>query len=56
MVAAFWACIPAELIQKADVVPRYRRAAIGTPFKSSHTKRRETVGIFYPRPQMVGRG
>ena len=26
------------------------RAAIGTPFKSPHTTRRETVGVFYPSP------
>ena len=32
MVAAFMAGIPVEVIQEADVVPRCRRAAIGTPF------------------------
>ena len=30
--AAFWAGIPVEVTQEAGVVPRYRRAKIGTPF------------------------
>ena len=30
MVAAFWACIPVEVTQEAGVVPRCKRAAIGT--------------------------
>ena len=50
MVAAFWAGIPVEFTQEADVIPCRRRAAIGTPFKSPHTTRRETVGVFYPSP------
>jgi len=32
MMAAFWAGIPVEVTQEAGVVPRCRRAAIGTPF------------------------
>ena len=32
MLAAFWAGIPVEVIEEAGVVPRCRRAAIGTPF------------------------
>ena len=46
MVAAFWAGIPVEVTQEAGVVPRRKRAAIGTPFQSPHTTRRETVGVF----------
>ena len=47
-----------QVTQEAGVVPRCRRAAIGTPFQSSHTTRRETVYVFretvcvfYPPPQ-----
>ena len=32
MTAAFWAGIPVEVTQEADVFPRCRRAAIGKPF------------------------
>ena len=48
MVAAFWAGIPVEVTQEADVVLRCRRAVIGTPFYSPQTTRRETVGVLYP--------
>jgi len=41
--AAFWAGIPVEVTQEAGVVPRCRNAAIGTPFQSPHTTRKETV-------------
>ena len=34
--------------QEAGVVPCRRRDAIGTPFKSPHTTRKETMGVFYP--------
>ena len=43
MVAAFWAGIPVEVTQEVDVVPRCRRAAIGTPFQSPHTTRRKML-------------
>ena len=46
MVAAFLAGIPVEVTQEAGVVPRCRRAAIGTPFQLPHTIRRDTVGAF----------
>ena len=46
MLAAFWSGIPVEDIHNAGVVPRRRRAAIGIPFQSPHTTRRETVGAF----------
>ena len=39
MLAAFWTGIPVEVTQEAGVVPRRRRAAIGTSFYSSHTTR-----------------
>ena len=32
MAAAFWADIPVEVTQEADIVPRCRRAAIETSF------------------------
>ena len=32
MVASFWAGILVEVTQEAGLVPRCRRAAIGTPF------------------------
>ena len=32
MVVAIWAGIPVEVTQETDVLPRYTRAAIGTPF------------------------
>ena len=32
MMAACWDGIPVEVTQEASVVPRFRRAAIGTPF------------------------
>ena len=32
LVAAFWAGIPVEVSQQTGVVPRCKRAAIGTPF------------------------
>ena len=32
MVAEFWAGIPVEVTQETDIVPRYRRAAIGSHF------------------------
>ena len=32
IVAAFWVGIPVEVTQEAGVVPRCRRATIGTPF------------------------
>ena len=53
MVAAFWPRIPVEVTQEAGVVPRCRRAVIGTPILSPHRTRRETMGVFYPRPQVV---
>ena len=39
-----------EVIQEAGVVPCCRRAAIGTPYLSHHSTRRETVGVFYQPP------
>ena len=50
MVAAFWAGIPVDFTQETGGVPCRRRAAIGTPFNSPLTTRRETVGVFYPSP------
>ena len=50
MVAAFWIGIPVEVIQEAGVVPRCRRAAVGTPFQSLYDTQ-GTVGVFYPRLQ-----
>ena len=35
-----------EVTKKAGLVPRRRRAAIGTPFQSPHTIRKETMGVF----------
>ena len=32
IMAAFWAGIPVEVTQEASLVPRCRRAVIGTPF------------------------
>ena len=51
MVAAFWVGIPVEVTQEAGVIPRCRRAVVGTPFELPHTTHRETVGVFYTRPQ-----
>ena len=42
--------IPVKVTHKFRIVPRYRRAAIGTPSQASHMTRRETVGVFYPPP------
>jgi len=53
MVAAFWAGIPVEVTQEAGIFPRCRRAAIRTLFQSPNTTCRETVGLFYPCPQVV---
>ena len=40
-----------EVTQEAGVVPRRRRAAIGTPpFQQHHATRRKTVDVFYPLP------
>ena len=50
MVVAFWAGILVEATQEAGIVQRFRRAAIGTPFQSPNTARKETVGVFYPSP------
>ena len=38
VLAAFWAGIPVEVTQEAGVVPRRRRAAIGTLFQSPQNK------------------
>ena len=43
--ATFWAGIPAEVTEEADVVPRSRLAIIGIPFQSPHTAGRETVVV-----------
>ena len=53
MLAAFWAAIPVEVTQEAGIFPRCRRAAIRTLFQSPNTTCRETVGLFYPCPQVV---
>ena len=54
MVAAFWVGIPVKVTQEAGVVPRCRRAAIGTPLLPAHTTRREKVSEFYPPPTRRG--
>ena len=54
IVAAFWAGIPVEVRQESGIVPRGRRAAIGSPLQTPHTKRREMVGVCYP-PSTGGR-
>ena len=50
MVAAFWVGIPVEVTQEAGVIPRCRRAVVGTPFELPHTTRRKTMGALYSPP------
>ena len=50
MLVVFWAGIPVEVTQGAGVVPRCRRAAIGTPISLPHTTHKDTVDVFYTLP------
>ena len=49
LMAAFLVGIPIEVTKEVGVVPRCRRAAIGTPFYSPHIPTgRDAVGVLYP--------
>ena len=55
ILAAFWAGIMVEVTQEAGVVPRIRRAAIGTSFLSPQKTRRDTYARRIHPPALRGR-